>query len=337
MNADERGRQKEIPMTTKTIPVPMGRPSFLGMPRCGDLETLDADIAIIGVPFSYPYTMAAETWLSGSAPAAIREQSLRLAGTLSHYNFEFDGKLLGEREVRIADCGDVAMQPGQFEENNRAVTEAIQAILARGAFPIVLGGDHGVTAPVLGAYEGHGPLCAVQFDAHLDWRDEVNGVRFGQSSPMRRASEMPWVRAMIQIGLRGAGSARQAEIDAACQFGSILVRAEELHRVGVDEVLRRLPAAKAYYISVDADGLEASIAPGVGFPSFGGLTYWEAVNLLRGVAQRGKVAGFDLVEVVPSLDVGSSTSLLSAQLILTMIGALAHTGQIGSKGNMPSR
>jgi len=146
---------------------------------------------------------------------------------------------------------------------------------------------------------------------------------------MRRASEMLWVSGMIQIGLSGAGSARQAEVDAARAYGSVLVRAEELHQSGVAAVLDRLPAAGSYYLTIDMDGLEAAIAPGVGWPSMGGLTYWEVVNLLKGVAARGRVVGADFVEIVPGLDVGSITSLLAARLIVDLFGALAHAGQLG--------
>ena len=318
-------------MSMKTKPIPVGRPTFLGSPRCEDLDLLDADVAIIGVPYSTPYEVQSPIFLCGSAPDAIRQQSMRLVPTLSHYNFDFDGSILADRVVRIADCGDVAMTPGEFENNIRAASAAIKAILDRGAIPIVLGGDHGVSIPAMLAYENLHPMCVVQIDAHLDWRDEVNGVHFGQSNPMRRASEMAWVNSMIQIGLRGAGSARRAEVDAARAYGSVLVKAEELHRLGVDEILRRVPAAERYYVTIDVDGLDPSIAPGTCFPSFGGLTYYEATNLLRGIASKGKVVGLDFVEVAPSLDMANITSFLAAQLIVNMIGALAHEGQIGSR------
>jgi len=146
---------------------------------------------------------------------------------------------------------------------------------------------------------------------------------------MRRASEMPWVKAMTQIGIRGVGSARKREFDDARSYGSVLIGAEELHRVGVEDVLRRIPASDRYYITLDADGLDPSIAPGVWAPAFGGVTYYEATNLLRGIAAKGRVVGFDVVEVVPAADSHSMTSRLAVQLILNLIGALAHTGQIG--------
>ncbi len=310
-------------------PIPTGEPSFIDAPRCTDLASLEADFAVIGVPNGWPYEMAAVTSPSSSAPRAVREQSNRYASFLSHFDWDFDGPLFAGRDVRVVDCGDVAMVPGEFAENSRRTTAVVNAILDSRAIPIVLGGDHAIPIPVFRAYEGRGEMTIVQLDAHIDWREERNGIVEGLSSTMRRASEMPWVTGMAQIGLRGAGSARQQEVDDARAYGSVLVRAEEVHEQGVDEILRRIPSADRYYITFDADGLDASIAPGVGAPAFGGLTYYEATNLLRGVARKGRVVGFDIVEVVPSADVQHLTSLLAARLTLNLMGALVNEGRLG--------
>jgi len=316
-------------MNGEIVPVPSDRPTFLAMPRCTDLDTLNADIAIIGISYSTPYDMAASRGDCSAAPDAIRAQSLRPARFLTHYDFDFGGDIFAGRTVRIVDCGDVAMTPGAYEANNHTATGAIRAILDHGAIPIVLGGDHAIPIPVLRAYEGRAPICIVQVDAHLDWRDERNGVRAGLSSPMRRASELSWICGMAQIGLRSVGSGRQSEFDDARAYGSVLIGAEELHRIGVEDVLARIPAAERYYITFDADGLDPSIAPGTRALAFGGVTYYEATNLLRGIAEKGTIVGLDFVEVAPAIDVRNMTSFLAARLILNLIGALAHTGQIG--------
>jgi agmatinase len=229
----------------------------------------------------------------------------------------------------MVDCGDVFEQPGQYEENSRVATAVLKKILERGALPIILGGDHATTIPMMRAYEGRGPICAVHLDAHLDWRDEVNGVHDGLSSPMRRASELPWVTSMIQIGLRGIGSARQREVDDAAAFGSVRVRAEELHERGVAAILERVPAAENYYISLDTDVMDPATAPGINALAFGGISYFQATNILRGIAAKGRVVGFDLVEIAPGRDVMDLTSQLGVRLILNLLGALAHNGQIG--------
>jgi agmatinase len=316
-------------MSPTIEPIPTGRPSFVDAPRCADLSELDADIAIIGVPYGVPYDMAGSRSPSSTAPAAIRAESQRYGRYLAHYDIDFGGELFGERAVRIVDCGDVAMIPGRLEENSQATTDVIRAILDRGAVPFVLGGDHSIPNPVLRAYEGRGDFCLVQLDAHLDWRDEIGGVRQGLSSPMRRASELPWVTGMAQIGLRGVGSGRREEFEAARAYGSVLIGAEEVHRLGVEATLQRIPTADRYYVTFDADGLDPAIAPGVGYPAFGGLTYFEAFGLLRGIAARGPVVGYDIVEIVPALDTRGLTSLLAARLTLNLIGVMAHSGHLG--------
>ena len=316
-------------MSHFTIPVPDQRPTFVGAPRCVDLGGLRADVAVLGVPYGVPYGMEGSTSRSSSAPAAIREASLHYGRYLAHYDYDAGGELFGGRTVTIVDCGDVAMTPGRYEENAQATTDAVRTILDRGAIPIVLGGDHAIPIPVMRAYQGSEGICVVQLDAHLDWRDEVDGERQGLSSPMRRASELPWVREMAQIGLRGVGSGRREEFDAARAYGSVLIGAEEVHREGVAVVLQRVPAADRYYVTFDADGLDPSIAPGVGYPAFGGLSYPEASHLLAGIAGKGRVVGVDFVEVVPSLDVRDLTSLVAARLLLNLLGGMARLGQIG--------
>lgn len=316
-------------MASPLAPVSQDRPTFLDVPRCTDLRGLDAHVAVIGVPFGVPYDLQTAAAQS-RAPAALRAQSMRYVPWYrTHYDFDFGGELFAGRPVRIVDCGDVAMKPGRWDDNTRATTEAIKAILARGAVPFVLGGDDSIPIPVLHAYAEQPPMCIVQVDAHIDWRDEREGIRDGLSSPMRRASEMPWIRGMAQVGIRGFGSARRGEFDDARAYGSVLVGAEEVHRTGVETVLGRIPPSERYFVTLDMDALDPSIAPAVASPAFGGLTYSETAGLLRGLAAKGRLAGFDVVEIVPEAEVEGLTSRLAVRLMLTLLGALAHTRQIG--------
>ena len=309
-------------------PVPADSPTFAGFPRCADLDALAEDVAIVGVPVGVPYALD-ESAPAAAAPRAIRAASRRYAPYLGHHDVDFDGPLFAGRALRVVDCGDVAMAPGQYDANGRATTRAVRTILDRGALPVVLGGDNSVVIPVVRAFEAAGPICIVQIDAHLDWRDEVDGVREGLSSPMRRTSELPWVNGMVQVGLRGVGSGRAEEFAAARAFGSVVVPAAEIHRRGIVAALERIPAADRYYVTIDADGLDPAIAPGVGSPAYGGLTYFQVFDLLRGVAARGPIVGFDLVEVVPARDHADLTSTLAARLVLNLLGALAHEGRLG--------
>jgi agmatinase len=310
-------------------PIPSGLPSFIDAVRCKNLNDLEADVAIIGVPYGVPYDLAGMRSPSAPAPAAIRAASRRFVKYLSHYDFDLGGPIFAGRDVRVVDCGDVFMRSGDFEGNSQRTTEAIRTIRKSGAVPIILGGDHAIPIPVMRGFGDVGSMAVVQLDAHIDWRHEVNGVTEGLSSPMRRASELSFVDGMAQFGIRGVGSARQEEVDAALAYGSNLVTAEEIHNEGVRGVFDRIPEAENYYITFDADGLDPSSAPGVNTSAPGGLTYYQSARLIEEVARRGNLVGYDFVEVVPDNDVGGITCMIAARLALFTIGVLAHSGQVG--------
>ena len=188
--------------------------SFMGQPTETDLERLDAEFAILGVPFGSPYHMQGVASDASNAPAAVRASSYRFGSMLSHHDFDFGEDLFGGYNVRLMDCGDVIANPRHLEDNKTLVTEAVRTILSRGALPIVLGGDDSIPPLILRAYEGHESITVLQFDAHLDYRDEVKGIRDGYSSPMRRAAEMPnWLARFIDI----RGWAQPDEVRAAMQ------------------------------------------------------------------------------------------------------------------------
>ncbi len=309
-------------------PLALGRPSFLNAPRCTSLDLLNADVAVLGCPFTTPERLEDSRSPSSEAPDAVRYQSLRLAESFARYDFDFGGEVMAGRRVSIVDCGDAWAVPGRYSDNSRAASLAVGAILDSGALPLILGGDHAATIPALRAYPGREGICVVHFGADLDFRDEVNGVRDGPHSAMRRVSELPCVASMIHIGLRGSGATLPGDVDAAVALGSILVRAEEVHQLGAAELMARIPDAACYFIGLDLDCLDPAIAPGVAVPRFGGLTYFEATNLLKGLATRGPVIGASLVGIVPAHDLHGLTSLLCARLILNLLGALAHAHRL---------
>jgi agmatinase len=302
--------------------------SFAGLQVCAQLADLNAEIAIIGLHYISPYPSKlpqnASLETVESAPDAIRLQSSIFTDHLDHYDFDFNDVLLPNPQVRIVDCGDVDKQANASLQDPQHIIAAIHAILERGATPIAIGTDEGGFIPFLRAYHGCDSLCVVHIDAHIDWRDERNGVREGYSSVMRRASEMPWVKAIVQIGLRGIGSARQQEIDDALSFGSVFIRAREIHRKGINECMDMIPEAKNYLITIDSDALDTAIAPGVLFPSPGGLTFDETTDLVRQISLKGRIAGISLFEVRPELDINGLTASTAAQLLINFIGTMVR-------------
>lgn len=308
-----------------------GTGSFLGLPRVADLAQLDADVAILGIPYGAPYSMAGLHGHSAKAPEAIRAASVRAFDGFDHWDFDLGGTLLDGKPVRMVDCGDVPGDPQDIAATCRRATDAVKTILDRGALPIMFGGDHSISCQTFKAYETHGPVTIVQVDAHLDWRHEVSGVTEGYSSPMRRASEMPWVEGMVQIGLRGTGSARQQELRDALAYGSVIVTARELREQGMARVLERIPAGRDYIITIDCDGVDPTVMPAVEGPTPGGPGYPEMAQLMEGLARRGRVVGFDLVELVPHRDLNEIAAIAACRIVLELIGWLVRTGRFGNR------
>ena len=164
----------------------------------------------------------------------------------------------------------------------------------------------------------------VQIDAHLDFVDERHGVRFGHGNPLRRAAEKSYVTGLTQIGIRNVSSTAREGYENARRMGSDILSVRQFRKLGVDAVLERVPADRRYYVTIDIDGFDPSIAPGTGTPSHGGFIYYEILELLAGLVKRGPVVGVDLVEVAPDYDHTGTTAILAAQLLLNFIGRIMH-------------
>lgn len=230
--------------------------------------------------------------------------------------------------VRMVDIGDADIVHTDTEKSHANIAYGVRKILAAGALPVVLGGDHSINIPCIDAFEDdcarNGPIHIVQFDAHLDFVDVRHGVRFGHGNPMRRASEKPWVTGMTQLGIRNVSSTSREGYEAARAAGSDILSVRQIRKLGNDGVLALIPEGARYYVTIDIDGFDPSIAPGTGTPSHGGFTYYEVLELLAGLCHRGRVVGVDLVEVAPDYDHSGSTTTLAAQVLLNLIGRIMH-------------
>ena len=313
----------DTPLTTAPID---GQTTFLFSQLTTDLEHLNAHIAFLGIPYGLAYTVGDVSNDQSTMPAAMRQATDRMVRSLERYDFDLGGPLYAGKPIRAVDCGDVRADVHDLKGQVARAEQVVRKIVGSGAMPIVLGGDHAVSIPVLRAFEGRGPITLIQIDQHLDWRDEVNGIKDGLSSPMRRASEMEHVGQIFQIGLSATGSARQEEVDAAKAWGAHLIPAHELHEVGMDAVLRLIPDGGRYYLTVDMDGMDCAIAPAVAAPMPGGVSFVEARRLVHGLVAKGRVVGMDVVEITPRTDINRITCITAGRLIVNLIGAAVRAG-----------
>jgi agmatinase len=295
--------------------------TFLGLPRADSLAASDAKIAILGVPCATPYRSVG-AYCAG-APRAIRDAIAGYAANLHHVDFDVGGPIF-PNTITAVDGGDLACTEADPAANRAAIRQAVATVIARGATPIVIGGDDSVPIPVFEAFHDRGPFTVVQIDAHIDWREEVAGERFGLSSTMRRVSEMAHVERIVQVGQRGIGSARPGDLADAKAWGVIFVPAEAVHEHGIAPVVDAVPAGSQVLVTLDCDGLDPTIVPGVIAPAPGGLTYWQAIGILRGIAAKARMAAFDLVEFVPERDVAGLGALTAARIIANVLGLMAR-------------
>jgi agmatinase len=287
------------------------------LPAAADAAGLD--VALLGVPYD-----GGTSYRSGArfGPRAVREQSSLIRPwnpVLKVHPFE---------RLRVADCGDVDVAPISIERTYEAIERRVREVMAEGAMPVCVGGDHSVTLGILRALaRQHGRMGLVHFDAHPDTWDEYFGSKYFHGTPFRRAVEEGLVdpSRMIQVGIRGPlyGDEDFAFHD---QHGIEVVRIEAVKEQGtawVTERFARLRAGGPVYCSFDIDAVDPAYAPGTGTPEVGGLTSYEALVLVRALAGVPLV-GADVVEVSPLYDgPGQVTALLAANLLFELVSVLA--------------
>jgi len=302
----------------------VGHATFGKRPPCLDWDNIEADIGVLGAPYDFGTQYRAGARFG---PRAIREASTLFSfGHAGAYDHEDDAIYL-PTSVRIVDLGDADIVHTNTEKSHANIEFGVRKILAAGALPVVLGGDHSINIPCINAFSKEEPIHIVQIDAHLDFVDERHGVRNGHGNPMRRAAEKDYVTGLTQLGIRNVSSTAKEGYEDARKMGSDILSVRQIRKLGVDAVLERIPKAARYYVTIDIDGFDPSIAPGTGTPSHGGFLYYEVLELLQGLSIRGEVVGIDLVEVAPDYDHSGSTSFLAAQILLNFLGFIFHARQ----------
>lgn len=297
------------------------RATLLGLPRA-TADGFAGDIGVFGADCATPYPSVG-AYCAGGANA-MRAGAATYSGSHDRHNFDTGARVLPEG-LRAFDLGNAAVDPSTPDANRTEIARLTAAIVERGGVPVLLGGDDSVPIPMLETLAPRGPFNILQIDAHIDWRDTVEGTRWGLSSTMRRASEMGHVDQIVQVGARGIGSAGQAEVDAAQAYGVTLVPAHDVHLSGMQPVIDAVPAKTPVVVCFDVDALDPSIMPAVIAPTGGGLTHAQVLQLLAGVAAKAPIAGFALVEFKADADVQGIGARTAGQILATSLGLIAQS------------
>ncbi len=295
--------------------------TFMRLPHATDLT--GADVAILGVPFDSGTSYRPGTRLG---PREIRSQS-SLIRPYSHFQqvAPFD-------RLTVVDAGDVDASPVNLDIAHRAIESRVGEIAAAGAVPLSVGGDHSISLPALRAVaRAHGPLGLVQFDAHVDTWDGDFGSKIFHGSPFYYAATDGAIdpRRFVQVGIRGPmyGS---SDFDFHRAHAVTVIDIDEVFRLGLEAVVARIReviGTSPVYVTFDIDSVDPAFAPGTGTPEVGGLSSWQAQQLVRGLAGLSVVGG-DIVEVSPPFDgPGQITSVLASNLLFELLCVVARRRQ----------
>jgi agmatinase len=305
------------------------RGTFLKAPFLDNVHDVsDAEVAIFGVPLD-----AGTTYRPGTrfGPRGIRRAS-NLFGT---YSYELGVDL--REQLNIVDIGDVVVIPGNLEKSFDQISRAMSHVVAAGAFPVVLGGDHSIGYPTMRGLTPHvdGNVGIIHFDRHVDTQETDLDERM-HTTPWFHATNIPNAPPanLVQIGI-GGWQAPRPGVQVGRERGTTVITVGDVERVGVDKIAEialevAWKNATAVYLSFDIDVLDAGFVPGTGWPEPGGLLPREALNLIRAVSRPG-LAGIEVVECSPPYDWAEQSALVSSRVILDSLAVLVRAGKLGNK------
>jgi len=254
-----------------------------------------ADVVFLGAPFDGTSCFRVG---SREAPNRIRAMS---------YTLETFSELCRKdlKDIKMTDYGNVIVSPGSTDESLRRIKATISEISSK--FPVIVGGEHIITLPVVQSLlRQHPKLNILQFDAHLDMKDDYLGNKFSHVTVMRRIMETLGKRRIVQCGARSFSE-------------------DELEFAKKNNVLKSLGNLKEYelggpfYITIDMDVFDPAFAPGVSTPEPGGISPREFFDAIGSLKDKMDVVGFDVVETCPPYDNGDITSVLAAKVIKEML------------------
>jgi len=300
------------PLGANDMPRFGGIPSMMRLPVSTDLT--DVDVCFVGIPMDIGASNRAGT---RHGPRQIRTESC----LIRPYNMGTGAAPF--ESFQVVDYGDLAINTFNLKTTCDIITKGVDEILDSNTKPLILGGDHTLTYPVLRSFaKKHGPVALVHVDAHADTSEAMFGEKVAHGTPFRRAVEEKLIipEKTFQIGLRGSGyspddynwgRAKGFEVYTAemCWHKSLKPLMDDIRqKVGQTPV----------YLSFDIDSMDPAFAPGTGTVELGGLTTIQGLEVVRGCLGMNLVGG-DLVEVSPPYDTTGNTALIGAQLLFEML------------------
>ena len=307
-------------------------PTFLGAESGTDPSDVRTPYAFVGIPYGPAY----EAWeLSAAADGADKVRAAAVAHAytrfLTHWNFDIGEPQFEDGKPNLTDLGNIA---GNVRDPERMVEDAaavLGPLVRSGVVPVVMGGMDSVPPMLVAPFEGNEDINILQIDAHIDFRDEINGRRDGFSSPMRRIRDYSCVHDLVHVGTRSIGSARRQEVEAALRAGNRIVTAWDVHENGAKAVSQSLDLSRRWVVVLDCDGMDPTVAPGVGAIEPGGLTFIQTSILLNHLARNNRLAGIVFTEFQPARDVNGATAHTITRLILNILGLQRKPQRIALK------
>ncbi|MCX6680618.1 MAG: agmatinase [Methanothrix sp.] len=300
-----------------------GIPTFFGAPHQPEIK--DMDIALVGVPFDLGVTNRSGARLG---PREIRNQS-RLVGVYNHYS-----RMSPFADYRVADVGDVPFHTTyNLDEALKDIESFYRKMSSANVLAITAGGDHSITFPILKGLSSKEKVGLIHFDSHCDTSAPFHGSGLQHGCPMRNAVEAGLVdpKRTVQLGIRGAAELLwQFSYDS----GMRVIHIEEFYELGMKKVVSEIKSRVGdgpVYISFDIDCLDPAFAPGTGTPVVGGMSSFEALQVLRGLSGLNVIGG-DLVEVAPPYDPSGITALAGATLMFEIFCLAASSQAPGTSG-----
>jgi agmatinase len=300
--------------------------TFDKLPLVLDPEELSGvDVAILGAPID-------ETTV-GRPGARFGPRAIRMADPagLGPWRPHMDVGIDPYEALTVVDHGDADVVPADPARSHEAIRRSVGAVLRAGPVPVVLGGDHSILHPNVGAAADHfggGRLGVIHFDAHADDAEDLHGVRRSHGTPVRLLVEEGSVRGehVVQIGLRGYWPGPE-EFAWAREQGLVWFTQGEIDQRGLpsvlDEAIALAGRPERVWLSVDIDVVDPGSAPGTGAPEPGGLTPRELLAAIRRIGAEVELCGMDVVEVSPPYDHADVTALLAHRVVLEALSGLA--------------